>query len=198
MAVSIASLLLLGLTGHLRGGLLAWRRTTTALDELARTRALLDQCARDLTHAVVLDPRSTARPAMRWAADRLQLYTVVSTRDATGAHQEVQWVTYAVADQPDGPQLVRTAQSVQAARAGVTAPDVSWSTTATALALRYGYLADDREPRIVWRAGWKDAAQLPRLVEVTTDWPSSRPVPRRIRQVIVIPTGVLTSVAEAG
>ena len=62
MAVSIASLLLVGLAGHLRGGLLAWRRTIAVLDEMAETRALLDQCARDLAQTARCDPPAEAPP----------------------------------------------------------------------------------------------------------------------------------------
>lgn len=48
LAAAITAILLAGLTLHLRGGLLAWRRTITALEAMAHTRAQLERCAREV------------------------------------------------------------------------------------------------------------------------------------------------------
>ena len=116
MAMTIASLMFVGLSAHLRGGILAWRRTMTALDAMAATRALLERCARDLAQTARCDPPAETPP----------------------------------------------------------------------LSFRYGYLADDNAPQIVWRSTWDDPAQQPRLVEMTIEAVSAR-----VRRVVVIPQGVL-------
>ena len=116
MAVTITACLLTGLSAHLRGGMLAWRRTMTALDAMTATRALLERCARDLAQAARCDPPAAAPP----------------------------------------------------------------------LSFRYGYLADDNRPQIIWQSTWNDATRLPRLVEITVDDASAR-----VRRVVVIPPGVL-------
>lgn len=66
MAVSIAAILWTGLSTHLRGGITAWRRVIAATDELARSRAFLDQCARELAQSIRCDLPAEASASFRY------------------------------------------------------------------------------------------------------------------------------------
>ncbi len=189
MAATITSILMIGVTLHLRGGITAWRRATAVVDGLGESRAALDQLAQDLANAVVIDTRPTAVPQTAFSQEALQCYTLRSAR--TGA--EVQWVTYALADQSSGKALVRSAQPIQAARqTGAVTPQPilehvdGWS-------LRYGYTAAEGAASISWRPTWDDTMHLPKLIDVTITFSRAAAHQPPIHQVLVIPTGIIKS-----
>ena len=191
VASLIFSLLLVGLTGHLRGGLTAWRRSVTTMDDLERVDALLNQCTQDFANAVLLDARPDAPLRPLFTADAVHMASIVRSRGPSGAGTDVQWITYAVGDQPQGRRLLRSAQPLQAAIAGEPPAWQPLPAEMEQLAVRYGYLSATSGTEVEWRPSWDDAAHLPRLVEVTLQRSTMTLRPQVLRRLLVIPGGAL-------
>ena len=190
MAATVASLLMMGVAFHLRGGLTAWLRATTAVDALDASRVALEQLTQDLANAVLVDGRPTAVPPTRFGADTVQCYTLQPARTSAA----LQWITYALADTSSGPALMRSAQPIEAARQALPASPEPVLTDVEEFSLRYGYTTAQGASSIVWRPAWDEAARLPRLVEVTMTFRRGAAAAPSIRQILVIPTGILPSV----
>jgi type II secretion system protein J len=210
MAATLFSILMVGLSAHLRGGILAWRRAQVMVDELQRVRVALERLTQDLANAVLVDSRADATPKTLFAADALQFLTtqpppglsaVPSGTGQAGAHQAASriWVvTYRLDDGIQPSALLRSAQTVRAARASLEARTDTLLANVKRLAIRYGYLSNTAAPGVEWRATWDDPAQLPKLLELTIELERPSALPRQIRRVVVIPQGILKSVEETG
>jgi len=217
MAATLFSILMVGLSTHLRGGILAWRRVQVMVDELQRVRVALERLTQDLANALVLDSRADAIPKTLFAADTLQFLTTqpspipAASADwrgpatggigGAGAHQAASriWVvTYRLDDGTQPSALLRSAQTVRAARASLETRTDTLLANVKRLAIRYGYLSNTAAPGIEWRTTWDDPAQLPKLLELTIELERPSALPRQIRRVVVIPQGILKSVEEAG
>ncbi|MDP3723573.1 MAG: type II secretion system protein GspJ [Candidatus Omnitrophota bacterium] len=201
IAATIFSVLVTGLTSHLRGGGIVWRRTTETVEALQRQRAALDQVARDLGNAVIYDTNQEAYgteapkpPLPRFAPDGMDWFTV-SLSLSRSALPSIRFVTYRC-EELDGVQgLWRTSQSVGEARARQATPVPELVLEGCrGLSLRYAYapVVDDGQP-LEWRPQWPGGSggtlQLPRLVEVTARMESGQVLQR----VAAVPAGVLTA-----
>jgi len=189
----IFSILLGGLSAYLRGGTVAWRRTADTIEELQRLRVVCDRLAQDLANAVVLDGRFESAPGVVFARNALAFYTVRLARDVLSVG-ELWFVTYTLDGEPDRPLLLRNAQLVQEAEAiRLTQPEPLLSNVGR-FSIRYGYWPLEETAQIDWRDHWNSLGQLPRLVEVNVELrgtPSTIQWPRRMRQIFVIPSGML-------
>ena len=181
MAATLFSILMVGVVAQLRGGVLAWRRTTSAVEELQQVRVAMDRIADDLANAVVLDPQPASALQTQFSRGMMRFYTV-GTR--------VRLVQYALVDDGGSSRLMRAVQSAQEAQAGQALHSEPLLAGAKNLSLRYAALPGDADDRIVWQDQWTDPAGLPKLVELTMDVQTSANV-RHVRRVVEIPSGHL-------
>ena len=195
MASVIFSLLMAGLAAHLRGGVVAWRRTTETMEELQRVQVTMERLAQDLANATPLH----AQPPDLFEAGRIRFSTVRPTAafpaDAPGETAipaQVRVVTYALEPVSNIPTLVRHAQTLQEALAATPAPSESLLSDVQRLTFRYGRLLSGETPRLAWEEVWNDPAHLPRLVEVTLERKPGAPTPQTIQHIFAIPQGTLT------
>ena len=171
MAATIFSILMVGFSAHLRGGLVAWHRATTTLETLQRQRVVVERLTQDLANAVIIDPRPGATPSVVFGADTLQFYTVQPVRGpaqifvleggpsptpstaplhaTAGAH--VLFVSYRMVEGAEGSALVRVAQPVREAQQGppVLPEDTRPYQLASGIAslhIRYAYLSTGISP----------------------------------------------------
>ena len=201
IAATIFSVLVTGLTSHLRGGGIVWRRTTETVEALQRQRAALDQLARDLGNAVIYDDRPEAYgaevgmlPPQQFAPDGMDWFTV-SLSLSRSAAPSVRFVTYRCEELDGVWGLRRTSQSVGEARARQAAPTPELLLEGCReLSLRYAYTpVEDGQP-LEWRPQWPggsgETLQLPRLMEVTSRMESGQ----ALQRVAAVPVGVLGTV----
>ena len=120
MAATIFSMLLVGVSGHLRGNVVAWRRTISITDDLQQARIALDQVERDLVHACVFEETKTWTPLPVFTETTLQYYTVVPSASADANDDgSVRFVTYALDTDHDVTSLTKSSQTIQEAHEGV-------------------------------------------------------------------------------
>jgi len=184
MAATLCSILMVGLVGHLRGGVAAWRRTTEATEELQWARGTFERLRQDLANAVMLDARPEAPLKPSFTSEGMQFHLVRpasppvagSARGVTGGSggATVEWVSYRVGPAPNG-------QGTALIRQG----EVLWPGV-RALSVRYGSLSSGGSA-LTWVSSWPDATKLPKLIELTIDVEGAS----QLRQVVVIPSGTL-------
>jgi type II secretory pathway component PulJ len=208
IAATMMSVLFLGLSAHLRGGVTVWKRATEAADRSQRERVAFERLERDAANAVVYDPRLESYgeepgtlPRPEFSDARLRWFTVSAA--SARAAPAVRVVTYTCESINEVPGLWRTEQSIGEARLRAeTAPRLLLP-ECDALSVRFAYLpqADQPEP-FVWTGAWEDAHEkLPRLMAVSISLASkgregaeSR---RGVTRVLAIPSGVVEKVPEA-
>ena len=198
IAASMMSILYVGLSAHLRGGLTVWRRATEATQTLQQRSVALDRLERDLANAIVYDTREASYgsevgqlPPPEFGADRLAWFTVTAAAGSQPAR--VQAVTYSCGPVDGVPGLWRTTRSVGEARAGRPPQRRRLLPDCEALSVRYAYLPATESDPLEWRAEWKTPElELPRLVEVSIRLASGE----RLTRVYAIPAGVLKSYEE--
>ncbi len=198
MAAVVFSILLVGVSGHLRGSVLAWRRVTSTVERLQQSRVALDTLGQDLANAFVFESTTTPPFAVsELAADHLRCYTVHPAGTGATSGDRAQVVTYQVSAVDGIPSLVRIGQSIQSAASAPPAVTEALVGSVAQLSLRYGTLVvlDGQPSQIVW-GDWPDATQLPKLVEVTVTLAPSpgnlSDATHQIRQIFTIPSGSLT------
>ncbi len=196
IAVTMFSVLFVGLGAQLRGGFLIWRRSTQTVEVLQRQRIGWDRLERDLANAVAYGAAEGA-PSTEGS-------TALAAFQADG----LRWVTRASRGAPMAPlRLVtytcgaegfqRRSQSLSDARAGVAAPPEPLGLPdCEALAVRYAYQVPGDGAGVEWRSVWDDAVRLPRLVEVTLHLQEAGESAQvlgveALRRVLPIPSGVL-------
>ena len=194
MAATIGAILMVGLATHVHGGITAWRRTVSAVDDLERLHEALACLTRDLANAVIVDPQPGATPQAVFGGHALAFCTIPSASDAAAAGPR--WVTYHVGEQEGGAAVLRSVCPLQEARAGaMTTPQVLLPHVAR-WTLRYGY-RDAHAAGVVWRPQWTAIQRVPQLVEVTFEF--SRPVAQvsTLRHLVLAPGGLLASTDDA-
>ena len=202
MAATIFSILLVGVSGHLRGTVMAWRRATSTVEQLQQTRVALDRLGEDLANAFVFEATETWTPLALFAAGQLQFYTVRQGRTGAEGDRGVRFVTYALEPEDEALSLVRTSRTAQEAAWDLPTPPQSLLRPIQSLSIRYAALMEveggQETSQLEWLTDWQDPTKLPKLVEVTVELGGSAAVPQRVRQVFVIPHGSLESPAGAG
>ena len=194
MAATLFSILTMGVVVQLRGGMTAWRRTISAVDELQQVRAALDRVSKDLANAVILDPRLDALVQPVFSSDAIQVATI-HTDWRGGARAQV--ISYAVDSQERVSTLIRRSETVQEAFADLPPRLEPILPGVTRLSLRYASLPEGGAMQWVWQGTWPNPTILPKLIEVTIEF-SAGAGPRQIRQVLLLPTGSLRGSEPVG
>ncbi|MBI3312402.1 MAG: hypothetical protein HYZ88_02635 [Candidatus Omnitrophica bacterium] len=193
MASTMFALLMVGLSTHLRGGMLAWRRATTTVEELQRRRVALDRLARDAANAVVIDERADAKPPIVFKADALEFFTLGQTPGLSQGERRVWFVTYAIEQDGQTGTLRRSARTIQEAQASLSVPSAPLLPNVERLSIRYGYRSTQGTPHLVWRDVWDDHVKLPNLMEITIAMKTATSLPSQLRRTIMIPSGIMKS-----
>ena len=196
MAATVFAILMAGFTAHLRGGVVAWRRTTAMVEELQRLRVALDQVTSDLTNASVVDPRPEATPVVRFDHESLQFYTLRPSPTASATGAQIWFVTYARTTDPQRPALVRSLQTIRQAKAGLLPEPQRLLAPVERLSLRYGHQVGEDPGQIEWQEAWTDLTQVPKLVEVTIELGGRPAISSRVRRVVIVPSGSLVPAEE--
>jgi hypothetical protein len=186
------SVLFVGLGAHLRAGISVWQRATAKVDVLQRQRLALNRLERDLSNAIVYDPREesygTEGGKLPWPqfGDGALAYFTVS---ASAAEQPpaVRFVTYRCEEIDGTPGLWRTSQFVGEARTIRHPPPELILPNCEGLSFQYAFLPGDESEPIAWRAEWSNAqAALPPLVEASVRLGSGA----QVKRLCAIPAGV--------
>ncbi len=202
MAATMFSILAIGFSAHLHGGVTAWRRATSTLERLQIMRVACDQLAQDLANAIVFDATGTWHPKAAFGAEDMQLYTLQRASRAPAGVGRVAFVRYDIVSDADaGTALTRSVESAQEAAADAPARPQTVLTGVASWRLRYGYVneAQVRPPgeAILWRDEWNnDASAIPRLVEVTIELTDAVAGGSSIRRVVLIPQGRLGTMEQ--
>ncbi len=185
IAATMLSILFVGLSGHLRGGIEVWRRATHTVEALQRQRVALDQFEQDLVRAI---PATVPRdPSLQpsFEADHLRWWTVVpAAAQQTG---RVRLVSYACNQVNGVAGLWKVSQSVGEAREQMAAEPVRLLAGCEGLSIRYAYLPAEGEGPIEWQADWEFPDALPKLLEVSVRLSSGH----EVKRTMMIPIGVL-------
>ena len=193
IAATMVSILFVGLSSHLQGGMTVWRLATTTTAARQRERMAFERLARDLANAFVYDAQESSQPAPQ-LGDRALKWFTVSARSAGGA-PTVRLVSYECAQVGETVGLWRTSQSVSEARAGREPTPELLLPECDALSIRYAYLpvasgqsTGTFEP-LAWFPEWQSGTtrDLPRLLEASVHLVSGR----SSRRILAIPVGVL-------
>ena len=207
IAATMMSVLFVGLSAHLRGGIMVWRQVTATGESLQRQRVTLERLERDLANAFLYDERGGAPPAPDFGSSSMRWFTVQpGSRLSPTAVRVVAYGCRAV----DGtPWLWRTAQSVGEVLAGREPSLELLMPGCDALSIRYAYRppegAGHTSDALEWLPRWDegDAHQLPRLVSVSLrfgpgQYPHAllgaawvRAPQKTIQRVFSVPAGVL-------
>lgn len=192
LAVAVFAILLVGLSSHLQGSVVAWRRVTSTTEELQRIRVTMERLRSDLANAFVFDSSVAWSPPPTFQSDHLSCYTLLMshTRDVP---DEVRFITYAREAREGKTVLVRTIQTPEQAHATPPGPGAQevFLEDVEAFGIRYGEWPQGA-PELAWRTDWTNLQAMPYLVELTVTLEEGATAPREIRQVFVIPTGSLT------
>ena len=197
IAATMMSVLFVGLSAHLRGGLTVWSRATTTVERLQRHRVAWEHLERDLVNAVIYEDRDSAYgteegklPLPEFGAEALRWFTV--TAPSAQRPASVRVVTYACGDVEGRQGLWRTSQSVGEARAHrIPAPELVLP-ECRAFTVVYAYLppagAGGPVGALDWVGQWEDSlTTLPRLMKISMALPSGEALTRTV----MIPSGVL-------
>lgn len=195
MAMTVFATLLVGLSSHVRGSVVAWRRVTSTTERLQRVRVALDWLTADVTNAFVFDPSQTWQPGHQFASDRFSCYTIQPSSAAQGADgNQVLVVSYTVEPSASPTVLTRTVRSVREAADGLPGQSHPLLDQVEAFALRYG-VWDQTTNRLVWIDRWDDQGQVPGFVRVALTMKGSAGA--AAVRTILIPTGSLSPPAAA-
>ena len=193
IAATMVSILFVGLSSHLQGGMTVWRLATTTTAARQRERVAFERFARDLANSFVYDTQESSQPVPQFGSGALKWFTV-SARNAGGA-PAVRVVSYECAQVGETVGLWRTSQSVSEARAGRDPVPELLLPACDVLSVRYAYLpassgqgAGTFEP-LAWFPEWQSgtARDVPRLLEASVHLVSGR----LSRRILAIPAGVL-------
>ena len=194
LAATMMSVLMVGLSAHLRGGLAVWQRTTTTVDAVQRQEVAMDRLAHDLANGVVYDPRPEAYgsergrlPSPRFEASSAAWYAIQP--GVLPQLPSVRFVTYACELREGEAGLWRTSQSITDARAQVEAAAELLLPGCESMAFRYRVQAPEgASDRLAWVEEWAGAEQtMPRLMDVSIRLTDGRQVTR----LLTVPIGTL-------
>ncbi|MBI4597689.1 MAG: hypothetical protein HY737_04715 [Candidatus Omnitrophica bacterium] len=195
------AVMFVGLSAHLRGGLMVWDRATATAERLQRQRLAFDRMERDLANAVVYDEQAGSYgsdpgqlPSPVFEEQTLKFLTRI-TRG--GGPWRLVRVTYACETREQQSGLWRTGQALAQARAQQPTPSpellLAIDDCAT-FSLQYAYtFPEGQQPRLDWKRHWPEPlddparlTQLPRLINV-----SATIAGQRLERTIMIPHGFL-------
>jgi len=204
MASVIFSMLLVGLTVHLRGGLTAWRRATTITEDLQTIRLSLERMERDLASAFVFQADDQWPLSADFASDAMAFYVVRADPSSAEDERLAGFVRYQVEPGEGAPALTRSLQTIREAAAGRPAVAEPLLDVAQ-VQFRYGELAEEAEEgesaggyQLAWQPTWDAPGHLPKLIELTVTPAGGSGSARPIRQVFVIPSGRLSAPSDEG
>ncbi len=201
LAVAVFAILMTGLSSHLRGSVVVWRRVTSTAEHLQRIRVTFDRLRNDLAQAFLFAPTATTTPpGPSWTPEpkleetQLKCYTIQAPQKTDEPH-EVVVVTYRL----DGNTLIRQVQTAQEAHAASTNPtrdnqgkEEQLLKDVAQVKFEYGSWSTPAGNKIDWLDPW-DFSQhgLPQLVKVTVTFPQKKdaPEPRTVQETFVIPVG---------
>ena len=198
MAVAIFAILGVGLSSHLRGATLAWRRAMEETEASQRLRVAMEQLERDLANATLFDGTGSWTPAPVFGSQELHWYTRrPGLRDGDPA--SVRYVAYALG--ADG-ALTRTSMTPQEAHAAAAQVEPSVLVRGVAsLEVRYAVMepsAGGGAATLSWLDDWESTEQLPGLVEVRLTMTESAAGPSAVRRAMRVPTGSLQRPESSG
>jgi len=194
IASVMISIMFLGLTTHLAGGMRVWHRVTETSESLQRQRMALERLQRELAGAIVYDRRpesygeqSGVLPSLAFEEDALRWISVVATQARQPAR--VRMLSYTCGQREGERGLRRTSQSIGEARSQQAPASQLVLPECETLSLRYAFLPQDESAPLEWDTRWPDPEKegLPRLMAVSIELTSGR----RIQQIVMIPSGVL-------
>ena len=200
IASTMMAIMFVGLSAHLRGGLMVWQQATTRAEAWQEHRIVLQRMERDLVNAVVYDDQAGSfgadkgqLPRPVFAEQALAFVTRATSGPATG---RLVWITYAC-ESPDHQQgLWRTQQPLGEARAQHAASAAEpLLNSCDGVSFAYAYNASssqDQQPRLEWKSSWPlpesdpDWMKLPRLIMLALPMTG-----QRAEYVISVPQGLL-------
>ena len=212
IAATMMSILFLGLTSHLRGGVTVWERVTSAGEALQRQRVAVDWLERDLANAFPYKDARTdvALPALQFTHDQLSFVTLQPLASGHERAARVRYVAYECAEHDGTHGLWRTNQSLSEARAAKHEPERQLIfPRCEGFVVQYAYLSaggQANQPKsLEWHEEWKPdpKEKIPRLLRITLRVPSStgpegHPLPGStpvasvaIQRTVIIPEGTL-------
>ena len=197
MAVTIFALLTVGLSAHLRGAAVAWRRTIHETEALQRLRVAVEQLERDLANATLFDGGGQWTPAPVFERERLAWYARrPGLRENDPA--SLRYVDYHL-DASSG-TLMRTTLPVQMAHAALSTEPDALLRGVTSMSVRYALAqpSADGSGAVQWVDQWTQEGRLPGLVEVEWQVEDEAGARRRIRRTIHVPSGTLQQVESPG
>ena len=197
IAATMMAILMAGLSAHLRGGMMVWRRATHTSEALQRRRVGLEQLERDLANAMRYYDQPGGygeavgqAPPPRFEASLAGWYTVLGGTDTR--LPMVQYVRYECGDRDGAQGLWRVTQTVGQARLQQDGTAELLIPGCAAMALRYASEAPPEQAGVLsWSSVWNDPeASLPRLIELTLHLADGA----QITRLVTIPIGVVPRV----
>ena len=194
IAATMMSVLMVGLSAHLRGGLDVWRRATDGAESMQRVRVGWERMERDAANALQYAEAEAygeafgMAPPPRFEADEAGWYAVMS-----GAGDEalpaIRYVEYACTDRDGVQGLWRFVRTVGQARAQLPPQAELLLPGCDTLSLRYASEAPPEQPGpFLWSPEWEEATtQLPRLIEASMRLSDGR----QISRIVTMPAGRL-------
>ncbi len=173
IACTMMAILVFGVSGHLRAGIDVWKRLEKSAETLQRRRTAIERFNRDITHAIVIDPREEAYgledgklPSPVFSNSQAEWYTAQgpSPERPMGA---LLFVRYWCGSDGTQTGLWRQQFSIAAARTRVEPDPALLLPGCETLELRYAYLPTGESKELDWRQSWSGKVnQLPGLVEM--------------------------------
>jgi len=193
IAALMISIMFLGLTTHLGGGVQVWRRVTETSESLQRQRMALERLQRELTSALLYDRRAESYgeqpgllPSLAFEEDTLRWIMVGVTQPQQPAR--VRFVTYACGQHEGQWGLWRTSQSIGEARSRQAPTPQLVLPECETLSLRYAFLPQEESAPLEWQTRWPDPEKaLPRLIILSMHLTSGH----QLQRLVMIPSGAL-------
>jgi len=198
IAATMMSILFLGLTTHLRGGITVWQRVTQTGEAIQRQRIAWDWLERDLANAY---PYTEARqepdklPDVQFSSNRLAFVTIQPARHESD-HSTVRYVTYECVEHQGIQGLWRTSQTIGEARAKREALPVLLWTGCDSFTIQYAYLPAQPggEPKpLEWNTECKQKLneKLPHLLKISLNGSA-----QQSQRLLTIPPGTVIKFDE--
>ena len=176
-AVTLFSIISVGLYSAFRNGVRLWDRSTVEMEENQNTRVLSGTLSSDLRNAVAFSPDLPFQGTLK----KIVFMTLASRRPARGLQEfELVRVTYLI--ETAKKRLYRSISTQAEGFAPSGAQNEEFVMTAPEAGFRYAYSTEGSH-EILWRDQWKsEDGALPRGVEFVNDFQ---------REVFFLPQGLL-------
>ena len=193
IAATMMSILVMGLSAHLRGGLTVWRRVTDTAERLQRRHVGLEQMERDLANAMRYydSPGGYGEavgqaPPPQFEPSALSWYIV---RGGTETGLPSVWYVHYGCGERDGVQgLWRVTQTVGQARLHQDGSAELLIPGCETMSLRYASEAPPEQPDVLsWSSVWDDPQEgMPQLIELSMQLTGGE----RITRIMTMPIGI--------